>query len=146
MQSVRDAETDKGSNTVGIVDSLAEKRAAMTEQQQRAASAELARRMGWTDIQWLSGCQQGRLQSFRIEPIPDYFTDAAASWELRLWLASDDARWQDFAHALYEALGRPQPHLFADGGFYASLKPYLTAEPSVIARAACKALGIEVSE
>lgn len=124
-----------------------------SEQQQQQACAELARRMGWTPptshdapwperfFYWLS--PDG--QSSQEDP-PDYFTDPAASRELVAWLAADDARWQDFAHALYDALGKPQPHLFTGGGFYASLKPYLTAPPSVIARAACKALGVEVSE
>jgi hypothetical protein len=53
--------------------------------------ADLARAMGWTDIGWMSGCQQGfpPKGGGRREPIPDPFTSADDSHALKLWLAED---------------------------------------------------------
>lgn len=113
----------------------------MTNEQQQAACAELARRMGWTDIQWLSGCQQGRLQSSRLEPIPDPFDDPLASRELVKGLAADRDRMFEFCEALKVSLG------LSNGMFaYEVIEKVITAPLPVIARAACKATGIEVEE
>ena len=110
----------------------------MTEQQQREACAELARRMGWREGEfagiWFP--PDGDLKRVQADP-PDYFTDHVASWELRLWLASDDDRWRKFT---YELFGKAE----IKGWDY--VRAGMTADPSVIANAACKSLGIKVSE
>jgi hypothetical protein len=129
----------------------------MTEQQQRAASAELAQRMGitiekrWqhvTDSSWCLydvrlpggtylGAHCGSIEEAHAL-LPDYFTDHAASWELVAWLAKQDRGIQrEFVFSLREATNE------VDLCYELRL---LTAEPSVIARAACRALGIEVEE
>jgi hypothetical protein len=72
---------------------------------------------------------------------PDYFTDAVASRELVTWLATDRDRMFEFCRALKVRLG------VSNGLFtYELIEKVITAPLPVIARAACKALGIEVSE
>jgi predicted metal-binding protein len=111
----------------------------MTEQQQRAASAELAQRIGWREGEfaaiWFP--PDGNLKCVQADP-PNYFTDPVASRELVLWLAKQERSIQrEFVFALREATDE------ADLCYELRL---LTAHLPVIARAACKALGIEVSE
>ena len=111
----------------------------MTEQQQRAASAELARRMGWREGEfaaiWFP--PDGNLKRVQADP-PGYFTDPAASWELRLWLAADDARWAKLKQQLTA--------LWGSAAEQDLIRFALTLPCKTIAEAACKALGIEVSE
>jgi len=131
----------------------------MTEQQQREACAELAQRMGWRlepEVDnWFrqTGRQIWRHPVTLIERQlpPDYFTDPAASRELAAWLAADDARWFVFIRQLIKLIDWPtqSAHKIADATFaeIASEVRYLMTAPlPVIAKAACKALGIEVSE
>jgi len=133
----------------------------MTEQQQRAANAELARRMGYT-VKIVSGkfglwrCHKpnGESQSVCAHisesqawfSAPDYFTDPAASRELVTWLAKQEVIIKRrFIANLHPGLS--DACVFNDAPIDEDMiLEAMTAEPSVIARAACKALGIEVSE
>ena len=132
----------------------------MTEQQQ-SACAELARRMGitiekrWqhvTDSSWCLydlrlpggtylGAHCGSIEEAHAL-LPDYFTDHAASRELVAWLAADDEilsqyikeLWRLSAEQIDNWKGRPDLRV-----------KILTTPPlPVIARAACKALGIAI--
>lgn len=112
----------------------------MTEQQQRAANAELARRMGWTvkieggkfnaakKPSWYS--PEGKYSPLGL---PDYFNSPAASRELMVWLAKQDKDIQfDFIRIIDESIPDGTPYMIG----------ILTTPLPVIARAACKALGL----
>lgn len=162
---MRDAEITKGSNTARGDHSLAEKGAAMTEQQQREACAQLARRMGitiekrWqhvTDSSWCLydlrlpggtylGAHCGSIEEAHAL-LPDYFNSPVASRELVIWLAKQEVIVKRrFVANLHPGLS--DACVFNDAPIDEDMiLEAMVAEPSVIARAACKALGIEVSE
>ena len=138
----------------------------MTEQQQ-SACAELARRMGWRTVQYrhigtgscwkLINPRNEEVESALASEVaayfyaPDYFNSPVASRELMAWLAADDDRWFLFILQLIKLIDWPtqSAHKIADATFaeIASEVRYLMTAPlPIIARAACKALGIEVSE
>lgn len=127
---------------------------AMTEQGQRQACAELAQRVkGNAGLARAMGYQlrltTGNLpdahviapdgKRLSLGELPDYFTDADASWKLRLWLASDDDRWRKFTYELFGLFEKTE----IKGWDY--VRAGMTADPSIIASAACKALGIQVN-
>jgi hypothetical protein len=118
----------------------------MTEQQR--ASAELARRMGWTQ-RHTTDIIAAKLAGDWIRPDgsfydregwpPDYFTNAAASRELVLWLAKQKGfEVERFNNLIADKV--------RDYGFQATPLQILAADLSVIARAACKALGIATED
>ena len=135
----------------------------MTEQQQREACAELARRMGWRVTEyhhekagqcWELIFPDGRRrkgydsEAAACEDVPDCFTDAAASRELVTWIFAQP--YDVSRYFVAEVLQR----LWPDSSIFISsvqvdihmIRDLLTVPLPVIARAACKALGIEVSE
>jgi hypothetical protein len=136
----------------------------MTEQQR--ASAELARRakgnaglaraMGYQLRLTVDNLPDAHVitpdgKRLSLSELPDYFTDAAASRELMVWLAKqdDDDIHSFICFALESVTGDCElgwEHLKSTGIKNKVIMTLLTAEPSVIARAACKALGIEVGE
>ena len=137
----------------------------MTEQQKREACAQLAQRMGitiekrWqhvTDSSWglydlrLPGGTYLGAHCSSIEEahalLPDYFTDPAASRELVTWLAKQEVIIKRrFIANLH--LGLSDACVFNDAPIDEDMiLEAMAAEPSAIARAACKALGVEVSE
>lgn len=119
----------------------------MTEQQQ-AACAELARRIGWREGE-LAGIwfpPDGNLKRVQTDP-PEYFTNHAASRELVRWLAKTETL--DEVHRGYTFFAELMSKLDIDPDMEFPVEivmTALTAPLPVIARAACKALGIEVSE
>lgn len=118
----------------------------MTEQQQ-AACADLARKMGIPESEWPFKClAEHHLNdedawcydccetiTKRVPPNP--YESADASRQLVAWLASDDDYWRKFT---YELFGKAE----IKGWDY--VRAGMTADLPIIARAACKALGIEV--
>lgn len=123
----------------------------MTEQR-LTIRAELARRMGWTINEMRLGhfcliAPDGSYRDcFHSEPedvwecewLPDPFTNAAASRELVVWLYTQNVGISSsFSEALWKALS-----LDHEDHRWDVVREIISAEPSVIARAACKALGI----
>ena len=96
--------------------------------------------------------------------LPDYFTDAETSRELVVWLAKQECTVGDQDHECYgDGLCLPFGRFIAlvsnswavdrfcfNGHRFevslSGLSALLTLEPPTVARAACKALGIKVSE
>lgn len=129
----------------------------MTEQQQREACAELARRMGWTlesDGHWQSwrspdgGTRRNVRPSHDEFPVGNFFTDPAASRELVMWIFAQP--YDVSRYFVAEVLQR----LWPDSSIFISsvqvdihmIRDLLTVPLPVIARAACKALGIATED
>jgi hypothetical protein len=134
----------------------------MTEQQQREACAQLARRMGitiekrWqhvTDSSWCLydlrlpggtylGAHCGSIEEAHAL-LPDYFNSPVASRELIVWLVAQPEQLRaQFERQIWILLSKDgsTKHGVTEVLFWIGLPL------PVIARAACKALGIEVSE
>ena len=112
-----------------------------TEQQQREACAQLAQRMGWTEV--VTNC----VPPIGMRPpglgcdltyLPNPFTNRDDSAALVAWLAADDARWAKLKQQLTA--------LWGSAAEQDLIRFALTLPCKTIAEAACKALGIEVSE
>jgi hypothetical protein len=130
----------------------------MTNEERLRIRAELARRMGITESQWRHRCEvEGHsndeqvwcydcCEAVRKSPKvpPDYFNSPTASRELVAWLAKQEVVVKRrFIASLHSGL--------SDACVFANVPidedmilEAMTAPPSVIARAACKALRIGV--
>lgn len=126
----------------------------MTEQQRLTIRTELARRMGWTDIEsckdWdfsflPSGLPPGQKE---YKNIPDPFTNATDKDALVEWLAADDARWFVFIRHLIKLIDWPQsaPKAITGPTFaevVSEVRYFMTAPYETITLAAARALGIQ---
>lgn len=121
---------------------------AMTEQQRLTIRAELARRMGWTDLEsckdWdftfsPSGLPPGQKE---YKNIPDPFASAEDKDALVEWLAADDARWHAFWLQLKAWMeSRGNFPAYNPSGLVA--RWLLTLPREVVTLAAARALGIQ---
>jgi len=123
----------------------------MTEQQQAASNAGLAQAMGYQLRLTMDNLPDAHViapdgKRLSLSELPDYFNDAAASRKLVAWLAAQEVIVKRrFIVSLHPGLS--DACVFNDAPIDEDMiLEAMVAEPSVIARAACKALGIEVSE
>ena len=141
----------------------------MTEQQQAACNAGLAQAMGYQLRLTMDNLPDAHViapdgKRLSLSELPDYFTDAETSRELVVWLAKQECTVGDQDHECYgDGLCLPFGRFIAlvsnswavdrfcfNGHRFevslSGLSALLTLEPPTVARAACKALGIKVSE
>jgi hypothetical protein len=123
----------------------------MTRQQRLTIRAELARRMGIPENEWLTvcfachhdisddaWCRQCNADAHETEAIPpNPFTNAEDKDALVEWLAADHTRWERFDDALFAIYD-----MWKGAGRDAQIRNAMTAPLEVIVLAACKALGI----
>lgn len=113
------------------------------------ASAEIARRLGWTGIQQHSifGHYFGKSPAGNMAKIPDYFESRDAAAELVAWFScppeGGETEWDEFNGFLDRLLYDLE---LEHGELPAVLLGGLLATPAQIAAAACAALGLELDD
>jgi hypothetical protein len=114
----------------------------LTRQQ---ACEELARRMGWAEIENGTGIPP---HENRVQSIPDYFADHAAAHELVVWFASlDTFQSVKFLNRITDILQDAEDQAVPDRSRRRhSTYLALLATPAEKTRAACDVLGIELEE